>query len=176
MIFKRNKKDFLLVVLSVLLFPYLFSGSVYRPFIKPFTGPSPVLDSVTEQIILTESSKLQVPYDIALFLALAESGGDPIAEKRPRGSRGIDQGLYQINSRWLGDFSWRYNNGKKIDPFSVMCSTRVALRYLKSLYGYFGTWYQALEAYNAGPRAVEDGDVTDSTKHYAEWIINGGFP
>ena len=43
--------------------------------------------------------------------------------------------------------------------------------YLSQMYQQFGNWFQALEAYNAGPGAVSSGNVPSSSQTYATGIL-----
>lgn len=166
---------FLMVLLVVVSWWLLCSGTPYQPEIKAFSGWGPVLPAEVEQVILKASVDAGVPYDIGIFLALAESDGDPIIARKVPGGRGVDQGLFQLNSRWHDDFVWRFNGGKPFNALNVRDSSGVAMRYLAALYRQFGSWRLALEAYNAGADCVRSGDVPRSTKNYAEWILDGGF-
>ncbi|NNM53241.1 MAG: transglycosylase SLT domain-containing protein [Spirochaetales bacterium] len=171
-----DKIDRFLMVLIVFFSSWLLcSGSPYRPEIKAFSGWGPVLPGVTGRIIMEASRDAGVPYDVGLFLALAESSGDPIVTKRVPGGRGVDQGIFQLNTRWHGDFVWRFNGGKPFSPLDVRDSAWIAMRYLAALYREFGSWRKALEAYNAGADCVRSGEIPKSTRNYANWILNGGF-
>lgn len=44
-----------------------------------------------------------------------------------------DLGPYQLNSVYLDDFAWRYNRGKKIDPFNERQARYIAGRHIDHL-------------------------------------------
>ena len=90
-----------------------------------------------------------VPYTIAYRLISWESGWDETAvNHNPDGS--TDLGLMQLNDRYLEDFSLRYNEGKRIDPWMWRVSLEVGLAHLKVLHRATKSWEGAVAAYNMG--------------------------
>jgi hypothetical protein len=74
-----------------------------------------------------------------------------------------DDGPYQLNSAYLPDFEWRYNKGKKIDPFNEREARSLANFHLDCLqaailgdrmadarFSKSGRWYHVLQAWNCG--------------------------
>jgi len=113
-------------------------------------------------IIKDAAEESGVPLWIAARLAEVESDFDAkCTSKNKNGS--IDCGLWQLNSTYIKEFSWRYNDGKKLDPYNVMDSTRVALRYLARLYSATGSWQAAVAAYNCGLTRYCSGDIPETT-------------
>lgn len=82
-----------------------------------------------------------VPVNVAMAVMQQESGGNPRA-KSPAGAYGLMQ-LMPGTARALG-----------VDPKNPLENLRGGLKYLGQQYKQFGTWEQALAAYNAGPGNV----------------------
>jgi soluble lytic murein transglycosylase-like protein len=80
-------------------------------------------------------AKYNLPRNLLARIALQESSYNPYAES-PAGA----QGLMQIIPRWHPG----------IDPFNPEVSIDYAGQYIRRLYDRFGTWSEALAAYNWG--------------------------
>ena len=74
-----------------------------------------------------------------------------------------DCGPFQLNSQYLDYFAWKYNKGKKINPFNERESRRVASDYLDDLQTFIlgnhladarfkqsERWYEIIQAWNCG--------------------------
>jgi soluble lytic murein transglycosylase-like protein len=83
-----------------------------------------------------------VPEDLFLRLVQQESGFNPGARSH-KGAIGLAQ-LMPGTARLL-----------RVDPHDPRQNLEGGARYLRMMYGKFGTWRLALAAYNAGPEAVE---------------------
>jgi len=89
-----------------------------------------------------------VPLQLLLAVGSRESGlGRRLASTciHPGG----EHGLWGIHPRWYGSFTSR------TDPCDHAAHARKAAEILRSGYDRFGSWKEALVAYNAGPDAVE---------------------
>ena len=114
--------------------------------------------TITEQIRST-ATQYGVPPELAVIVATAESGLDPNAI----GSSG-EIGLFQIMPSTAV--------GLGIDPNNIDQNITGGVSYLAEQYQRFGSWDQALAAYNAGPGAVSRGQIPSSTESYVEKILN----
>lgn len=111
-----------------------------------------------ESQIRDTALKYNVPPDLALAVATAESGLDPNA----RGSSG-EIGLFQLmpaTADWLG-----------VDPFDTDQNIEGGVQYLSQQYSTFGSWDSALAAYNAGPGRVSSGNIPSSTVGYVDNVL-----
>ena len=118
----------------------------------------------------------------ALVWEAAESAGIPawilvavIAHEsrwntEARGGNGatVDLGLCQLNSRYLDDFSERYNCGEPVRPLDPWSAVPVAARILAAHYARTGSWERALAAYNAGSA----GERAGKGKGYAARVLS----
>ena len=89
-----------------------------------------------------------VPRELAAVV-LVESGAQPLALS-PRQARGLWQ--------FIPETARRYGlivNASKDERVQLESATHAAARYLRDLYGRFGSWPLALAAYNAGENAVQ---------------------
>jgi membrane-bound lytic murein transglycosylase D len=93
------------------------------------------------------ASEHGLPEDVA-YLFILESGGDPQAR-----SRSNALGLWQFMPSTARSYGLRVDSwvDERLDPEK---STKVAMMYLKDLYGMFGCWRLALSAYNSGEKKL----------------------
>jgi soluble lytic murein transglycosylase-like protein len=113
-------------------------------------------------VIITEARSAGVPVWLAFALADAESGIDPLCVSQNQNGT-ADLGLFQLNSRYLDEFSTRFNAGVPIDPFDPWTNARVALRLLATLHHVTKTWHGAVAAYNAGLGRWRTGQLPERT-------------
>jgi soluble lytic murein transglycosylase-like protein len=119
------------------------------------------LGSATSSIqsLITSVATLKgVPPSIALAVAQKESGFNQAAV----GSSG-EIGVMQLMPATAA--------GLGVDPSDLNQNVTGGVSLLASLYQQFGNWTQALEAYNAGPTAVNQGTVPSSSVSYASSIL-----
>jgi len=114
-------------------------------------------DDITS--LITQEAKAQgVDPEAALSIAERESSLDPLA----KGSKG-EIGLFQL----MPDTA----KGLGIDPTDITQNIKGGIRYFKqNLDKYGGDVTKALQAYNAGPGAVDRGKIPGSTQDYTSEI------
>jgi membrane-bound lytic murein transglycosylase D len=119
--------------------------------------------------MISETLKQQgVPQDL-IYLAMAESGFQPLAVSRA-GARGMWQFMAGRGSEYGLERNWWVD--ERQDP---MESTKAAAHHLKDLYDEFGDWYLAMAAYNTGPgniqHAVERTGYADFWELYKRGVL-----
>lgn len=108
------------------------------------------------------ASLCNVPVRLLASVAQAESNFDPWAVSEA-GAEGLMQ-LLEVTQREM-------NVTNPFDPWESLLGGAC---YLRKQFDRFGTWREALWAYNAGPRRVITDKVPRSTKEYAEQVLRGG--
>jgi len=170
----------LMVCIAILSIPYPIKGSAtgYQIAVPAITsGPgydlSPMWDAPFPYrgVIEMEAKAAGVPAWILAGVIDYESGYYEYAENYNADSGTWDLGIAQLNSRYLIDFSNRFNNGQIIDPFNPLVSIKVAARYLASNYKTFGDWQYAVAAYNCGPERAKSRPWPDKTERYVKEVF-----
>lgn len=110
-------------------------------------------------LITQVSGQYGIPPEIALAVARRESGLDQAA----RGTKG-EVGVFQLMPSTAA--------GLNVDPYSLDQNVQGGVKLLSDLYGQFGDWRLALEAYNAGPSRVTGGNVPQSSISYADAVLS----
>jgi soluble lytic murein transglycosylase-like protein len=114
--------------------------------------------SSIQSLITSVANQLGVPSSIALAVAQKESGFNQNAVGAA-GEIGVMQ-LMPATAAGLG-----------VDPTDLNQNVEGGVSLLATLYQQYGNWTQALEAYNAGPTAVNQGTVPSSSVSYASSIL-----
>jgi len=114
--------------------------------------------SSVQSLITSVANQLGVPASYALAVAKQESGFNQAAV----GSSG-EIGVFQLMPATAA--------GLGVDPTDLNQNVTGGVSLLASLYQQYGNWTQALEAYNAGPTAVNQGTVPSSSVSYASSIL-----
>jgi membrane-bound lytic murein transglycosylase D len=83
-----------------------------------------------------------------IYLAFEESAFNPVARS---GQRAV--GIWQLMPATAKQYDLKVSR-KVDDRLKVEKETDAALRFLDHLYGYFGSWYLAAAAYNAGQHKI----------------------
>jgi soluble lytic murein transglycosylase-like protein len=114
-----------------------------------------------QNLIVTTANNLGVPPAIALGVANQESGFNP----NVTGAAG-EYGLFQLMpATWA---QW----GGSGNPYDPTANAEAGIAYLADLNTQFdGDWGNALAAYNAGPGAVQSGNVPASTVNYVNQVL-----
>lgn len=124
-------------------------GPQPRPEWQPPERAAPYLAVIRE----TENGQ-GLPYNLLARLLWQESRyREDIISGQVVSSAGA-VGIAQIVPRWHPD----------VDPLDPVASIRYAGRYLRALFGQFGSWDQALAAYNWGP-----GNLS-KVRHLDDWL------
>ena len=137
--------------------------SVPPPPRLQFIRPAPArslrgLGSTVVDLINQYASQLGVPSGLAVAVAQRESSLNQGAV----GSKG-ELGVFQLMPSTAA--------GLGVDPGDLNQNVRGGVSLLSQLYQRFGNWFEALEAYNAGPTAVVNGRVPSSSQTYAAGIL-----
>ena len=111
-----------------------------------------------QSLITSVANQLGVPPSIALAVAQKESSFNQNAV----GAAG-EIGVFQLMPATAA--------GLNVNPSDLNQNVQGGVSLLASLYQQYGNWTQALEAYNAGPTAVNTGAVPSSSVSYASSIL-----
>jgi len=127
--------------------------------------------SFGDTVILENCQKFGVPFTVAERLIQSESGWNVWAVN----PRDPSRGPWQLLDSNLHEFAKEYNEGRPINPFDFVTSTRVALAYLAHLHAELHEsayeWYGAVVAYKAGPANIATAPL--ATKRIAWWVAHG---
>lgn len=107
------------------------------------------------------STRYRLPWPLLREVARAESSFNPEAWNSESGASGLMQFL-PSTAEELG-----------IDPWLPAQAIEGAARYLRTLYGQFGSWPKALAAYNWGPGNLSKkglANAPEETRKYTEQI------
>ena len=129
---------------------------MYRRTVRRGLGTAST--SSIQSLITSVANSLGVPSSIALAVAQKESNFNQAAVGSS-GEIGVMQ-LMPVTAAGLG-----------VDPTDLNQNVTGGVSLLASLYQQYGNWTQALEAYNAGPTAVNQGTVPSSSVSYASSIL-----
>lgn len=166
------KKSLALAITTLLILCPIFSQQI--PIVKVAYFKSIPMEDYYARIIPKEylalvfkaSADYQIPLYILTALIYVESRFDKNAVNYNSGGRGTDQGLMQLNSRNYAEFKWRFNNGRKYDPFDPKTNLRIGCKYLVWIYNnpYIGkgSWYNTLVFWNGSK---------ESSKTFAKFIL-----
>lgn len=118
--------------------------------------------SIPDQITAA-ANKYGVPPWLALAVATRESGLNQAA----RGTSG-EIGVFQLMPTTASDLG--------VNPSDLSQNIDGGVKYLSQMFGKFGDWFTALEAYNAGPGNVSRGTVVPAAQQYATAILGSPGP
>jgi len=115
--------------------------------------------SFLEQEIIKVAKETGVPIDYLRGIIAWECGNDlSLKVKNSNGTVDYGPGL---NSRWLKEFAWRFNDGKKIDPHSYS-SIKIVGRILANNHKVLRDWDWTLTSYRWGVQ----GTIMHGVDHY----------
>jgi len=169
----------LIVCIAILSIPYPIKGAatgyhITIPVIESGSGYdlSPIWDAPFPYhgVIEMEAKAARVPEWILAGVIQHESGYKEWAINHNTNGT-MDQGIAQLNSRYLAYFAERFNDGQRVDPFNPLVSIRIAARYLASNYELFGDWQYAVAAYNCGPERAKSRPWPQTTERYIKEVF-----
>ena len=121
-------------------------------------------DAHIANTILYYANRNQVPIALAISIAWSESKFDTRAYYSNRDS--VDRGLFQLNSK-------SFVRLQEDDFFHIDTNTQHAMKYLRyCLDNAAGDYYKAVAIYNAGLGRVIRNQIPESTKGYANKVLN----
>ena len=126
------------VLMFLLLSSSVFSNSIERP-------PQEAMQSFVHLLCI----EYQLPVEIVFRLIEWESGWNPLCVTRNPNNT-FDIGLMKLNSRYLTDFKYRYNNGKSFDPKDWKKNAEIGIKHLAKLRELTGSMFGAVASYNMG--------------------------
>jgi hypothetical protein len=166
-------------IAAVVLSFVLVGSSVIYPEpapLDPETFPDFTIPKSYEAIVSEGCQRHSVPEWIAARMIhneCPEWTPQAVGDRNRDGTR--DYGLMQINSANIHKFSEWYRHGAHFDPFNARDSIDIGLAHLRWLYEKYGTWQNAVCAYNAGEWAVDHNRIPEATIAYARRILGFRF-
>jgi soluble lytic murein transglycosylase-like protein len=124
--------------------------------------------------VQTACSFSKVPVHIVMGVILVESEGTALCASAYRKDGFRDEGIMQLNSKYLKEFATWYNRGKPINPFAPKEAIPVGVKILAYNYSVYGNWIEALAAYKQGVYGVQKNGVTHDSFHYIESVFSKG--
>jgi len=115
-----------------------------------------------ETAIATAARRYRIDPNLIRAVISIESSGNPRAISH-KGARGLMQ-VMPATGRDLGVH----------DPallFDIGANVTAGTRYLRYTYDRFGSWPEALGAYNAGPASIARGRIPTETRHYVRRVL-----
>lgn len=143
-------------------YDYLLISTLHREYYIP---------SRYEVYVTKLCNEYDVPIWLFARLIKKESNWNSKATNINR-NKTIDLGIAQLNSNYLDYFSWKFNEGKEIDPFNAKDSLRVSIKYIAHLKKSFPSWSDVVMAYNAGATRVLNNDIPTTTIEYCKTIMS----
>jgi hypothetical protein len=120
--------------------------------------------------IIEKANENGVPPDLAMAQAWQESRFNPRATG-PMTKYGQAKGMFQFIDATAKEYGIT-------DPYDWKQSADAGMRYMKDLYGKYGSWDLALAAYNAGPGNVDSGKwkrFKETTNYVSQIMTNAGM-
>jgi hypothetical protein len=141
------------------------------PIQKPLIVPEYFIPSKYKVLVEKICFENKVPVWIFARLIGYESGWDKW--KTYKNTNGTtDKGIAMLNSAYMSDWAWFYNNGKAVDPFDPLISLKIAAKHLAVLFKETGDWRQSVAAYNCGlSRTRSKKGIPIRTQRYVDEIF-----
>lgn len=166
-------KNVIIVILTLLFGTAFFEvpapnppESVPRPRMEEGEFIPPRRPSAYTAMFSRVARAEEVPAALLESIAFVESKFNPKARSKERENGSRDLGMFQLHEYYLRWFARKYNGGRSFDPFDPEASAAIAARHLKALKGQFGTWRQAVLAFNCGASRLEADNVPYASYRY----------
>ena len=136
---------FKLFFLALVFFLFISGGKEF-PSIKLPLVVIHTLDPL-DWAIIKASAETNVPINYLRGIVNWECNNDLSTKvKNTNGTFDLGPGL---NSRWIGEYTWRFNKGKHFDPHSIE-SIIIVARILANNYKVFHNWNWTISSYRRG--------------------------
>jgi hypothetical protein len=141
-------------IFAIIVLVTVFVFMSFAPYKTVDTSiPSRSRDAIDpmEVALATAYADTGVPVEHLRGVVTWECGNDLSRDVKNRNGT-IDHGP-GLNSRWLKEFAWRFNDGKKIDPHSYS-SIKVVARILANNHKVLHDWDWTISSYRWGVRGT----------------------
>ena len=121
---------------------------------------------LSKYAILATSLCIENKVPVHLFLSLIKMESDFRYDAINQNKNGsFDIGLGQLNT-------YTFKNYSKKELENPRINLKLSIKTLKDLHSYFGSWEQALAAYNAGISRVVKDEIPESTQRYVKKVLD----
>jgi hypothetical protein len=168
------KKIYLILIVSVcsLFLSSTAKKDIAEPVVYIQDIPIAYVPAIYDDIVFFSTQKAGVPLWLFARLIEKESSWRPrVTKKNNNGT--TDLGIAQFNSKYLTDYYWFDNYGKKFDPMKPEEALPVSARYLKRLYNATGDWWLAVAAYECGLTRVLENRIPIQTVINTDKVLGG---
>jgi soluble lytic murein transglycosylase-like protein len=108
-----------------------------------------------KELIFEINKETKIPLLYIANWIIGESSWDKNCVHLNKKDNTFDFGLSQINSKNLGEFAIKYNEGQVFNPFNAYDSLKIGMRHVRYLYNKYHDWQLAFTAYNKGEGTVD---------------------
>ena len=149
----------------------LFSIILFSPHIAHSQTYKHHVDSISklESIIIDAWRETKVPMSILKGIIAWECNND-FSLKIQNKNKTYDLGP-GLNSRWIREYEWRFNNGEKINPHSIN-SVFIVARILANNYKVLHDWNWTITSYRRGVVGTIEYGID---KYYIDNVLRLGY-